>query len=124
MIKAAFAYWQNRIAPVFDTARDIHIIEVESGEITRERSISLADALPGTRALHLAEEGIGTLVCGAVSDTMQKLLEAYGIKVISFVAGDTADVIRAWLSGKIHDGLFCMPGCGRGNRRRHRGTHN
>jgi predicted Fe-Mo cluster-binding NifX family protein len=123
-MKAAFAYWEKRIAPVFDTARDIHIVEVESGRIIGESLISIPETMPSARALHLMELGVETLVCGAISGTMQKLLEAYGIKVISFVAGDTADVIRAWLSGKIHNGLFCMPGCGRGNRRRHRGTHN
>lgn len=123
MIKAAFAYWENRIAPVFDTAREVHILEVESGKITGESLERISETLPSARALRLAELGVNTLVCGAISGTMQKLLEAYGIQVISFVAGDTGDIICAWLSGKIHDGLFCMPGCGQGSRHRHRGMY-
>ncbi len=122
MVKVAFAYWEKRIAPVFDTARDIHIIEVESGKIIGESLGSLIEVMPSARVLRLAELGIGTLICGAISGTMHKLIEAYGIQVISFVAGDTKDVIHAWLNGDIHDGLFCMPGCGQGNRHRHRGT--
>ncbi len=123
MIKTAFAYWENRIAPVFDTAREIHVVEIESGKIIGESLCSISETMPSARALRLAELGIGTLVCGAISSTMHKLVEAYGIQVISFVAGDTKDVIHAWLTGNIHDGLFCMPGCGHGRRHRHGGMH-
>jgi predicted Fe-Mo cluster-binding NifX family protein len=122
-MKVAFAYWEKRIAPVFDTARDIHIVEVESGRIIGECLISIPESMPSVRALRLTELGIGILVCGAISGAMQKMLEAYGMQVISFVAGDTGDVIHAWLTGKIHDGLYCMPGCGLGNKNKHRGMH-
>jgi predicted Fe-Mo cluster-binding NifX family protein len=120
-MKAAFAYWENRIAPVFDTARQIRIVEVESGRIVGESLATLSEITPNARALRLTELGIGTLVCGAISGAMRNLLEAYGIQVISFVAGDIHDVIRAWLSGNIHGGHFFMPGCGRRGRHRHRG---
>jgi predicted Fe-Mo cluster-binding NifX family protein len=123
MNKTAFAYWENRIAPVFDIARDIHIIEFESGKIIGESLGSIPETMPSARALRLAELGINTLVCGAISGDMHKLIEAYGIQVISFVAGDTHDVIHAWITGDIHDGLFCMPGCGQGRRYRHGGMH-
>jgi hypothetical protein len=36
MMKAAFAYWDHRIAPVFDTARRIHLVEADSGRIVAE----------------------------------------------------------------------------------------
>jgi predicted Fe-Mo cluster-binding NifX family protein len=120
-MKAAFAYWENRIAPVFDTARQIRIVEVESGRIVGESLATLSEITPNARALRLTELGIGTLVCGAISGAMRNLLEAYGIQVISFVAGDIYDVIQAWLSGNIHGGPFFMPGCGRRGRHRHRG---
>ena len=82
---------------------------------------TLFEIMPNTRALRLTELGVGTLVCGAISGTMRSLVEAYGIQVISFVAGDIHEVIQAWLRGEIHDGLFYMPGCGRRGRHRRRG---
>ena len=121
IMKAAFAYWENRIAPVFDTARRIHIVEVESGRIVGESLAILSEITPSARALRLTELGVCTLVCGAISGTMRNLVEAYGIQVISFVAGDIHDVIQAWLRGDIHDGLFFMPGCGRRGRHRRKG---
>jgi predicted Fe-Mo cluster-binding NifX family protein len=123
MEKAAFAYWENRIAPVFDTARHIHVVEIESGRITGESLEILPEMTPGAKALRLTELGIGALICGAISGIMHDLVEAYGIQVVSFVAGDTKEVIQAWLSGGIHDGLFIMPGCGKLDRHRHRGMH-
>ena len=40
-MKAAFAVWNNRIAPVFDVAREIRLVETESGRIVRERDEKL-----------------------------------------------------------------------------------
>ena len=42
-MKTAFAYWDERIAPVFDTARRVHVVEAESGEIVRETEEVLVD---------------------------------------------------------------------------------
>jgi hypothetical protein len=35
-MKAAFASWENRIAPVFDIARQIRVVESEVGRIVGE----------------------------------------------------------------------------------------
>ncbi len=121
MDKVAFAYWGNRIAPVFDIAQQIKILDVESGRIVREYQETFPDSLPSHKAVRLAELGISTLVCGAVSGPVLDLIEAYGILVISFVAGDVREVISAWLTGRINDNIFSMPGCGAGNRNRRMG---
>lgn len=118
MDKIAFAYWGNRIAPVFDIARQIRIVEVESGRIARESEEILPSNLPSHKAVRLTELGIGTLICGAVSGPVLGLLEGYGIQVIPFIAGDVNDVINAWLNGRLNDNVFSMPGCGMRNRRR------
>jgi predicted Fe-Mo cluster-binding NifX family protein len=119
MMKAAFAHWDHRIAPVFDTARRIHVAETESGRIVAEREEVLADDMPVRKALRLAELGVGTLVCGAISTSLRAIVASYGILVIPFVAGDLSEVIQAWLGGCLEGGDFAMPGCwGRGRGRR------
>lgn len=118
MMKAAFAAWDDRIAPVFDVAREIHLVEVEAGQVIRETQEPLADDLPVQKALRLAELGVGTLVCGAVSRPLHEMIAAYGIRVIPFVAGDLREVIQVWLTGGLDWDAFAMPGClGRGRRR-------
>jgi len=115
MMKTAFAYWDDRIAPVFDIARRIHVVEADSGRIVAETGEVLADDLPVQKAHRLVELGVGTLVCGAISRPFHETVAAYGIRVIPFVAGDLSDVIQAWLIGNLESDTFVMPGCsGRG----------
>ncbi|MHB1011815.1 MAG: NifB/NifX family molybdenum-iron cluster-binding protein [Desulfobacteria bacterium] len=120
MKKTAFAHWDHRIAPVFDIARRIHVVEAESGRIVAETGEVLSDGLPVQKAHRLVELGVGTLVCGAISRPFQERIAAYGIQVIPFVAGALSDVIQAWLSGNLESDTFVMPGCsGRGRRGMH-----
>jgi len=122
-MKAAFAYWDHRIAPVFDTARRIHVAETDSGRIVAEREEVLADDMPVRKALRLAELGVGTLVCGAISTSLRAIVASYGIRVIPFVAGDLSEVIQAWLKGGLEGDDFAMPGCWRRGRSRRGGIY-
>jgi predicted Fe-Mo cluster-binding NifX family protein len=110
-MRAAFACWDNRIAPVFDTAREIRVVEAEAGRIVSEGRETLPDAPPVQKVLWLVEQNIGTLTCGAISRPMYALVTAYGIQVVPFVAGDLHEVIRAWLTGALDRDVFAMPGC-------------
>ncbi len=122
-MKAAFAYLDTRIAPVFDTAQKIHLVEVESKRIISETQALLTHDLPMQKTLCLAELGVTTLVCGAITRPLQAMVAAYGIQVIPFVAGDLKEVIQAWLKDGLYGNAFAMPGCcGRG-RSRCRGTY-
>ena len=111
-MKAAFAARDNRIAPVFDVVRQIHLVEAEAGQVVSETQELLADDLPVQKALRLAELGIGTLVCGAISRALHEMVAANGVRVIPFVAGDLREVIEAWLRGGLDRNAFAMPGCG------------
>jgi predicted Fe-Mo cluster-binding NifX family protein len=116
-MKAAFSVWDNRIAPVFDVARHILLVETKSGRIVKEQQATLADAVPLQKAACLAELDVDVLVCGAVSRALQEVLAAYEIRTIPFVAGNLRQVIGAWLAGKREIELFAMPGCCKKKRR-------
>jgi len=114
-VKAAFAYREERIAPVFDIARQVLLVEVSSGRIVGESTEPLPENAAAQKALRLAELGVGTLVCGAISRPLRDLVSAYGIRVIPFVAGDLREVVQAWRGRALGGGTFAMPGCcGRG----------
>ncbi len=116
-MKAAFSVWDNRIAPVFDVARQILLVETSSGRIVDESLETMPDTMPSRKAVSLAELDVETLVRGAISRPLQDMIAAYGIRVIPFVAGDLREVIDAWLAGKVEIDLFSMPGCCRRKRR-------
>lgn len=111
MVKAAFATWNDRIAPVFDVARWIELVEAETGKIVSRTQVSVACEIPNLKAPRLAELGVGTLVCGAISKPLQAIIRTYGIEVIPFVAGDLQEIIQAWLCGKLAgSAVYAMPG--------------
>lgn len=110
-MKAAFSVWDNRIAPVFDVARQMHLVEAKSGRIASEMEEAFSDDFPLHKAIRLAELGIDILICGAVSRPLRETIAAYGIRVIPFVAGELGDVKCAWLSGGEDIRRFAMPGC-------------
>jgi predicted Fe-Mo cluster-binding NifX family protein len=118
--KIAFPHWDNRIAPVFDTARRIVLIEVQRGRIIKEEQGFLPEKLPVSKVIRLLDMGVGVLVCGAISRPMHALVSAYGITVVPFVAGGLREVIDAWLRGRLTQDAFSMPGCRRRGRRGHR----
>jgi predicted Fe-Mo cluster-binding NifX family protein len=117
MKKAAFSVWDDRIAPVFDVARQMLLVEAKSGRIITETEKTIGDDFPLRRAHCLAELGVEVLVCGAISRHLAEAIAAYGIRVIPFVAGELGEVKRAWLSGGGDFRRFAMPGCC--GRRRH-----
>ncbi|MFH1135137.1 MAG: NifB/NifX family molybdenum-iron cluster-binding protein [Pseudomonadota bacterium] len=109
-MKAGFAAWENRVAPVFDVAREIILMETENGQVVGRRSESLAETEPMERARRLEALGVEILVCGAISRFVEEVIASRGIRVISFVAGELPEVIRAWLEDGLDDGRFAMPG--------------
>lgn len=111
-MKAAFSYKGNRIAPVFDVARQILVIEVEEGRVISSFKKKLEDDPQIRNAVRLAEMGIEILVCGAVSTSLHSMISAYGIYVIPFVTGCLNDIISAWINDclNIDNEFFFMPG--------------
>jgi len=111
MLKVAFACLDERIAPVFDTALQVRVLEVESGRIISEKREMLPPDLLLKKTHRLNELGIQAIICGAISRPLNAMIAANGIQVIPFVAGDLHAVIQAWLKGGLNGKAFAMPGC-------------
>jgi len=120
-MRVAFAAWNNRIAPLFDVTRRLHVVDTEGRQVVRESEATLEDAAPAVRAARLAALGIDALVCGAISRPQEALIQAYGLTVVPFVTGDLREVVDAWRAGRLGSETFSMPGCRGGRGRRLRG---
>jgi predicted Fe-Mo cluster-binding NifX family protein len=112
-MKMALSVWERRISPVFDTSRQLIVIEIENGKTPGRRRETLLDELPLRKITQLREIGIEVLVCGAISKALADLIATSGITLIPFVAGEVEEVIRAFLAGGFPDPSFLMPGQGR-----------
>jgi predicted Fe-Mo cluster-binding NifX family protein len=122
-LKIAFSFWQGRIAPVFDVARNFRLVETTTeGVIVSQTEGTFPSESLLEKTACLVGMGVETLVCGAISRPLQGTVTAAGIRVIPFVSGYIDEIVEAWGKGLIADDSFAMPGCCGNNRgRRFRG---
>lgn len=117
----AIPVWQGRVSPVFDVAGQLLLVELDDGRELGRRCEPLPDESPEQRAGRLAELGVQTLICGAISRPLEALLGVGRVEVVPRVCGDVEEVLRAFTAGALEDGRFAMPGCCGQNRGWRRG---
>jgi predicted Fe-Mo cluster-binding NifX family protein len=111
LMKAAFAVWDGRMAPVFDVSREALVLTIQDGIVVSRATESIETPMTALKVQRLTELGIGTLVCGAVSEVLAHELSQRGVKVIGFVAGEIEEVVESYLAGKLPNRTLSMPGC-------------
>lgn len=119
-MKIALTRWGSRVSPLFDTAQQIVLLDLQGREVAGRREINISSVPPVFKADFLANQGVRVLICGGISGFFYQQLLARGIRVVPWVTGEVEDVIRAYLRDRLHWKRFLMPGCG-GCGRRFRG---
>jgi predicted Fe-Mo cluster-binding NifX family protein len=111
--RIAIPVWEDRVSPVMDTARQLVIIELREG---RESNRSLV-GIPALNMFHRADFiknlNVDWLICGAMSQQMNAILKAAGIKIMPFIGGLVDSVMAAFINGELENGDFYLPGCRR-----------
>jgi len=111
-MRVAIAVWNDRISPVFDTSSRLVLVDVEQGTERGRRIVEVgADSFPTQRARRLTELGVDVLICGAISRVLAELVSASGVVVIPWVSGPVEGVLRAYLTKRLSDSRWRMPGC-------------
>ncbi len=110
-MKVALAVWNERISPVFDVSRRILVLDIKNGVVLNNRMEAFVTDAPSHKAGRLVELEVETLICGAVSQTLAGILANKGIRMVSFIAGNVDDVIKAFIGGKLPNRELTMPGC-------------
>lgn len=111
MKRIALTLWNNRIAPVFDVAQHLLIVNIDNGVIMNVTERRLLRGNPQQRALRLSSLRVKHLVCGAITRTAAESLQQRGIEVVSFISGESEHVLQALLDDNLCDGHLAMPGC-------------
>lgn len=102
---------EGRVSPVLDVAGRLLVVEVEAGREVERREEPLAVASMGARVEAIRKLGIAVLICGAVSWPLEAALVANGVKVVSQICGPLDGVLATFLSGRLSEGAYLMPGC-------------
>lgn len=122
IMKVAIPIWNHRISPVFDTARQVLVIELE-GQCERGRAKhEFADASFFERVAYLEQLGVEMLICGAISKDLEQALALRGISVRPHLCGEVAEVLRTFCADGPLEDRFGMPGCCGKRRFRRRGS--
>jgi predicted Fe-Mo cluster-binding NifX family protein len=117
----AIATYKNRIASLLESSDKFVIIHSPSYDIKNSKSITICNNSPNELLQLLKSNNTKTLICGAISGYIRRLLEARNIEVIPWITGDIQSVIKAFCSDNLVSSSFIMPGCSQiGHHRRHR----
>lgn len=115
-MKIAFTAWEDRISPVFDSARRLLIVNMENMQIIGWQYVPFSPQ-PFFRLGNLLNAlEIEVLICGAISQTPSNVIESSGVKLISFVGGKIDEILETYVKGHGIVPKYSMPGCGRHHR--------
>ena len=102
---------QGRVSPVLDTAVRLLVVTRRRGEELGRKEFVLSPLPPEALARSVAELRVNVLLCAALSESLLRLLEQSGVRVVPHVCGDVEDVLRAYCCGRLSQPEFRMPGC-------------
>jgi predicted Fe-Mo cluster-binding NifX family protein len=134
-MRIAIPTWNGRISPVFDTASRVLVAEVDESKECSRFETDISEQFLPSKTIRLAELGVNTLICGAISGQCAYMVKSKGIELIPWISGQVEEVLQAFLRGTLFDTQFLMPGHpeywergvgrghGRGRGRRRRGIH-
>ena len=119
----AIPVWSDHVSTVFDFARHLLLVELDGGNEIGRSEHPLQEGPPIFRARKLSRFGVEVLICGAISCPLSRIVANHGIEIIPFVSGTVNDVLNAYLTGRLADSRFCLPGCRPGDRKDWRRRH-
>jgi predicted Fe-Mo cluster-binding NifX family protein len=102
---------QGRVSPVFDVAARLVLVSLKGEAELERKDVVLFEKQPGGVVRSLGELGIQVLICGAISQGLQRALEQAGLRVVPRICGEIESVIAAFREGTLGQPEFMMPGC-------------
>lgn len=111
--KIAVTVWEHRVSPVFDSARTLLIAEIQEDTLVSTSCLTFDPERPLELVQLLQAQGIVLLICGAISEGPACMLEAAGIELRAFIAGDVRRVLATLVEAGSLGAQFRMPGCGK-----------
>lgn len=103
MRRIALPNWQGRLSPVFDVAQQLMVVEMSGRQEHGRQFCSLSAPDAASRAKTLLAHDVDVLICGAISQSLERAVTAAGIGVIAGICGDVDRVLRAYALGRLEE---------------------
>jgi predicted Fe-Mo cluster-binding NifX family protein len=110
MVRVAIPTFRSRVSPVLDSCTRLLLVEVEHNREIERNEIYLDELSLTERMNILRKSHVTTVICGGISDMLQNMLQNANIYLISGIAGEIDQVVAAYLSKRLDEPQFNMPG--------------
>jgi predicted Fe-Mo cluster-binding NifX family protein len=110
MAKVAIPIFRSRVAPVFDYCVRVSVFDIGDDRQIERSELYLDTLSPTERVRALIKGDVTTLVCGAMSEDLDKLFQTSGISVIGGIGGPVEEVLEALMSDRLDEPQYRSPG--------------
>jgi predicted Fe-Mo cluster-binding NifX family protein len=107
----AVPVFRARVAPVLNYCSKILVFPADMHDTACGREITFLNPNPFDLLRILHKEGVGTLICGALSPEVLSFGEHLGMRIIHGVAGEIGEVLHAYREKRLDQPSFRLPGC-------------
>ena len=116
-MKLAIPIWNDRVSSAFDFAHKLLLVDIERGRETERSEIPFPPESDPEKANRLKTLRVEVLICGAISRSLASQVRASGIKVLPYVVGQVDEILKAYLTGRLIQPQYALPGSWPGARR-------
>ncbi len=110
MERLALPVFQSRISPVLDTCNTLTLVDLTEAGAVRRAMLQLKKLCPAERAAAMSRRGVQIIICAGVSEQMMACIANRGMRVVSGISGEVAQVITAYQKNQLDQERFRMPG--------------
>ena len=110
MIRIAIPVFKKRVSPIFDTCTRLAIIDFDDHKEVSRQEVSLENFSTVERFNLLKKMDVHVLICCAISEEMDHMINGLGLQLISGIVGNVNKVLNAYFNNYLDDPSFHMPG--------------
>ena len=103
-MKVAIPRFGEEVAPCFEYSATIAIFTIEKNQVVEQTDFTLRSQQSLDRLRLLRDQSVDVLICGGIQDRFEELVNAKGIRTISWVSGDVKDLLDQYIAGTLVSG--------------------
>ena len=100
-MRVAMPRFGEQVAPCFGYAATITIFTIGRGKVIDEVDFCLQSNDILDRFRLLRDQQVGALICGGLEESLEDLLQANDVRVISWVSGRVDALLEKFLRGEL-----------------------
>ena len=99
-MKVGMPVWEENMAPIFDAAKRLLVVEVRDDAEVDRSTVSLGEEALSHRVELVEQLGISVLICNWISKPLAHFLEEVGTTVIHGIRGGPDVVLATYFAGE------------------------